>query len=162
MVKPAHSIVIPPSSETLWVRIANVNSQSETPQKGKFVATMYPDVCISYCGMETMSLPKITGYKVGEELTKEQQRELGTLIQEYRSVMWMPGDSLPVVNVGVEHNIDLKPGAEPKMSKPRRLSQAEMVEVRDEIEGLLQQGLIETSSSPWSAPIVCARRKNGG
>ena len=47
------------------------------------------------------------------------------------------------------------------MSKPRRLSQAEMVEVRKEIEHLLQQGLIETSSSPWSAPIVCARRKNG-
>ena len=95
-----------------------------------------------------MSLPKITGYKVGEQLTKEQQRELETLIQEYRSVMWMPGDSLPVVNVGVEHKIDLKPGAEPQVSKPRRLSQAEMVEVRDEIEGLLQQGLIETSSRP--------------
>ena len=26
---------------------------------------------------------------------------------------------------GVEHKIDLKPGAEPKVSKPRRLSQAE-------------------------------------
>ena len=47
------------------------------------------------------------------------------------------------------------------MSKPRRLSQAEMVEVRKEIEDLLRQGLIETSSSPWSAPIVCVRRKNG-
>ena len=75
--------------------------------------------------------------------------------------MWMPGDPLPVVNVGVEHKIDLKPGAEPKVSKPCWLSQAEMVEVRDETEGLLQQGLIETSSSPWSALMECARRKNG-
>ena len=47
------------------------------------------------------------------------------------------------------------------MSKPRRLSEAEMVEVRKEIEDLLQQGVIETSASPWSALIVCARRKNG-
>ena len=39
------------------------------------------------------------------------------------------------------------------MSKSRRLSQAEMVEVRREIEDLLQQGLIETSSSPWSAKL---------
>ena len=48
MVKPAHSIVIPQSSETLWVRVANVSSQlSETLQKGELVATMYHDVCIS-------------------------------------------------------------------------------------------------------------------
>ena len=47
------------------------------------------------------------------------------------------------------------------MSTPHRLSQAEMVEVQKEIEDLLLQGLIETSSSLCSAPIVCARRKNG-
>ena len=63
--------------------------------------------------------------------------------------------------MGVEHRVNLKPGAKPKVSKSGRLSQAEMAEVRVEIEGLLQQGLIEASSSPWSAPIVCARRKNG-
>ena len=48
-----------------------------------------------------------------------------------------------------------------KASKPRRLSQKEMEEVGKEIEDLLRQGLIETSNSPWAAPIVCARRKNG-
>ena len=30
-----------------------------------------------------------------------------------------------------------------------------------ELEDLLQQGVIEMSNSPWAAPIVCARRKNG-
>ena len=75
--------------------------------------------------------------------------------------MWRPGQPLPVVKVGIQHKLELKQGAKAKMSKARRLSQAEMVEVRKEIEDLLQQGLMETSSSPWSAPIVCARRKNG-
>ena len=78
------------------------------------------------------------------------------MIQKYETVMWRPGQPLPVVEVGIEHKLELKQGAKAKMSKPRRLSQAEMVEVRKEIEDLLQQGLIKTSSSPWSAPIVCA------
>ena len=45
------------------------------------------------------------------------------------------------------------------MQYQRRLT--EMVEVREKIEDLCKLGLIETSTSPWAAPIVCARRKNG-
>ena len=73
----------------------------------------------------------------------------------------MPGNALPLVDVGVEHTIEVKPDAIPKAFKPRRLSQSEMVEVRKEIEDLCKQGLIETSTSLWVAPIVCARRNNG-
>ena len=50
MVKPAHSIVIPQSDKTLWIRVANANSQSEVLQKGEFVAALYLDVCVAYRG----------------------------------------------------------------------------------------------------------------
>ena len=33
--------------------------------------------------------------------------------------------------------------------------------MRNEVQYLLQQGLIRESTSPWAAPIVAARRKNG-
>ena len=45
--------------------------------------------------------------------------------------------------------------------RPRRLSPSEWQEVWDEIDYLLSQGLIETSTSPWASPIVIARCKNG-
>ena len=61
----------------------------------------------------------------------------------------------------MEHEIRLKPGATPAWSRPRRLSPAERTEVATEIEGLLKQGLIEPSTSPWAAAIVWVRRKNG-
>ena len=156
MVKPAHSIVTPQSDKTLWIRVANANSQSEVLQKGEFVATLYTDVCVAYRGEKDGASQKVMRYKIGEDLTGDQRKELQAVIQEYETVMWRPGQPLPVVEVGIEHKLELKQGAKAKMSKPRRLSQAEMVEVRKEIEDLLQQGLIETSSSPWSAPIVCA------
>ena len=79
-------------------------------------------------------------------------------------MMWRTGDVLPLVNVGLEHTIDLKPGAEPRAGQPRRLSQVEIVEVRDEIEGLRHQGLIEDSLSPCNGypDRMCKEKlKNG-
>ena len=75
--------------------------------------------------------------------------------------MWQEGDTLPVVSVKVDHAISLKPGVQPSAARPRRLSKTEDEEVRRELQDLLRQGLIESSSSPWSAAIVCSRRKDG-
>ena len=66
-----------------------------------------------------------------------------------------------VVQVGVEHAIDLKPDVHPYYERARRLSSSEKEEVAKEIEHLLKQGLIETCSSPWAASIVCVRKKDG-
>ena len=68
---------------------------------------------------------------------------------------------LSTVSVQVEHPIRLKPGVQLSSCRTRRLSQTEEEEVRKELDDLLRQGLIEPSSSPWAAAIVCARRKDG-
>ena len=60
----------------------------------------------------------MTGYTIGDGLPKEQGMELNSLVQEYQEVTWLPGKKLAVVNVGVEHCIRLKPGSQPKASKP--------------------------------------------
>ena len=46
-------------------------------------------------------------------------------------------------------------------AKPRRLAPDVRKKVLKGIDYLLKQGLIHESSSPWAAPIVKARRKNG-
>ena len=69
MVKPAHSIVIPQSDKTLWIRVANANSQSEVLRKGEFVATLYTDVCVAYRGEKEGASQKVMRYKIGEDLT---------------------------------------------------------------------------------------------
>ena len=61
----------------------------------------------------------------------------------------------------MEHAIHLKPNATPQWARPRRLAPDMRKEVRHEIDYILKQGLIREFSSPWAAPIVTARRKNG-
>ena len=46
MVKPAHAIVVPRISDNVWIREANTNTMPETSQKGEYMATLYPDVCV--------------------------------------------------------------------------------------------------------------------
>ncbi len=73
---------------------------------------------------------------------------------------YVDGDNLGSVKL-VKHEIPLQPNAVPVAQRPRRLSPSEWQEVREEINYLLSQGLIETSASPWASLIVIARCKNG-
>lgn len=97
---------------------------------------------------------------ISEGLTKDQQDSLGTLLHQNADVFFHEGDQLGSVPL-VKHTIPLQPGAHPVAQRPRRLSPGERQEVQQEIQYLLEQGLIETSTSPWASPIVIARRENG-
>ena len=88
------------------------------------------------------------------------RQTLDDLIQQNNDIFYVDGDQLGSVKL-VEHEIPLQPQAIPVAQRPRRLSPSERQEVRDEIDYLLSQGLIETSTSPWASPIVIAGRKNG-
>ncbi|KAJ9535628.1 LOW QUALITY PROTEIN: hypothetical protein OSB04_un001229 [Centaurea solstitialis] len=52
----------------------------------------------------------------------------------------------------VEFRIDLIPGAAPVAKAPYRLAPAEMRELSNQIQELLDKGFIQPSSSPWGAP----------
>ncbi|KAJ9535831.1 hypothetical protein OSB04_un001012 [Centaurea solstitialis] len=54
----------------------------------------------------------------------------------------------------VEFRIDLIPGAAPVAKAPYRLAPAEMQELSNQIQELLDKGFIQPSSSPWGAPVL--------
>eukprot|EP00117_Sycon_ciliatum_P014278 scpid57347/ scgid14607/ Transposon Ty3-G Gag-Pol polyprotein; Gag3-Pol3; Transposon Ty3-1 TYA-TYB polyprotein; Capsid protein; p24; Spacer peptide p3; Nucleocapsid protein p11; Ty3 protease; p16; Spacer peptide J; Reverse transcriptase/ribonuclease H; p55; Integrase p61; Integrase p58 len=83
------------------------------------------------------------------------------MVSEFSDLFWVEGDKLPTIRDQVCHEIRLKPGATPAWSRPRRLHPEVREEVRKEVDYLEKQGLIRPSVSPWAAPIVAARRKNG-
>ena len=59
----------------------------------------------------------------------------------------------------VEHFIPTT--GNPVKIPPRRIPGNYRVEVQQQINTMLQQGIIEPSSSPWMAPAVFVRKKNG-
>ena len=61
----------------------------------------------------------------------------------------------------VEFRIDLVPGAVPVAKAPYRLAPPEMQELSKQLEELLEKGFIRPSSSPWGAPILFVKKKDG-
>jgi hypothetical protein len=61
----------------------------------------------------------------------------------------------------VEFHIDLIPGAAPVAKSPYRLAPSEMQELSGQLQELLDKGFIRPSSSPWGAPVLFVKKKDG-
>ena len=61
----------------------------------------------------------------------------------------------------VQFHIDLVPGAAPVARSPYRLAPSEMQELSNQLQELLDKGFIRPSSSPWGAPVLFVKKKDG-
>jgi hypothetical protein len=61
----------------------------------------------------------------------------------------------------VEFAIELIPGTAPISKKAYRVSGSELVELKKQIDELLEKGYIRPSSSPWAAPVLFVEKKDG-
>ncbi|GJR34927.1 putative reverse transcriptase domain-containing protein [Tanacetum coccineum] len=61
----------------------------------------------------------------------------------------------------VEFQIDLMPGAAPVARAPYRLAPSEMKELSEQLQELSDKGFIRPSSSPWGAPVLFVKKKDG-
>jgi hypothetical protein len=53
------------------------------------------------------------------------------------------------------------PGGTPVSKAPYRMSTPEMKELQLQLEDLLKKGYIHPSMSPWGAPILFVKKKDG-
>ena len=83
-----------------------------------------------------------------------------SLLQEFENVF----DSSPrqPVDRNVEHGIEVPPGTKPTQRAAYRLSHAEEEEVKKRIKELIEAGHIKPSQSPWSSPVLFAKKKDSG
>nr|GFA66604.1 hypothetical protein [Tanacetum cinerariifolium] len=61
----------------------------------------------------------------------------------------------------VEFQIDLVPGAAPVAWAPYRLAPFEMKELAEQLKELSNKGFKKPSSSPWGAPVLFVKKKDG-
>ncbi|GJX00385.1 putative reverse transcriptase domain-containing protein [Tanacetum coccineum] len=61
----------------------------------------------------------------------------------------------------VEFQIDLVLGAAPVARAPYRLAPSEMKELSKQLQELSDKGFIRPSSSPWGAPVLFVKKKDG-
>jgi transposase InsO family protein len=82
------------------------------------------------------------------------------LLHEFRDVCNAP-TGVPPTRFGSDFKINLEPGSSPTWGTVYRMSPAELDEVRKQLDVLLQNGWIRPSESPFGAPILFVRKKDG-
>nr|GFA62824.1 putative reverse transcriptase domain-containing protein [Tanacetum cinerariifolium] len=61
----------------------------------------------------------------------------------------------------VKFTIELIPGAQPISKAPYKMAPVELKELKDQLQELLERGFIRPSVSPWGAPVLFVKKKDG-
>ncbi|GJW39679.1 putative reverse transcriptase domain-containing protein [Tanacetum coccineum] len=98
--------------------------------------------------------------QVMEKKSDEKRLEDIPVVREFPEVFPEDLPGLPPVRQ-VEFQIDLNPGAAPVAQAPYRLAHLEMQELSNQLQELADRGFIRPSTSPWGAPVLFVKKKDG-
>ncbi|GKB17017.1 putative reverse transcriptase domain-containing protein [Tanacetum coccineum] len=98
--------------------------------------------------------------RVMEKKSDEKKLEDIPVVKEFPDVFPEDLPGLPPVRQ-VEFQIDLIPGAAPVARTPYRLAPSEMQELSNQLQELTDRGFIRPSTSPWGAPVLFVKKKDG-
>ncbi|GJS39261.1 hypothetical protein Tco_0564304, partial [Tanacetum coccineum] len=104
-------------------------------------------------------LAHITVKETGDKSMKKQLEDV-PIVKIFSEVFPEDLPGLPPTRQ-VEFHIDLVPGAAPVARAPYRLAPSEMKELADQLQELSDKGFIRPSSSPWGAPVLFVKKKDG-
>ncbi|GKE16072.1 putative reverse transcriptase domain-containing protein [Tanacetum coccineum] len=98
--------------------------------------------------------------KKAEHKSKEKQLEDVLIVQDFLEVFPEDLSGIPLTRQA-EFQIDLVPGVAPVALAPYRLASSEMIELSDQLQELSNKGFIRLSTSPWGAPVLFVKKKDG-
>ncbi|GJR68812.1 putative reverse transcriptase domain-containing protein [Tanacetum coccineum] len=95
-----------------------------------------------------------------EDKSEKKRLEDVPIVQDFPEVFPEDLPGLPPTRQ-VEFQIDLVPGAAPVARAPYRLAPSKMKELSEQLKELSDKGFIRPSSSPWGAPVLFVKKKDG-
>nr|GEU38064.1 putative reverse transcriptase domain-containing protein [Tanacetum cinerariifolium] len=98
--------------------------------------------------------------QVMEKKSDEKRLEDIPVVREFSKVFPKDLPGLPLVRQ-VEFQIDLILGAAPVARAPYQLAPSEIQELSDQLQELADRCFIRPSTSPWGAPVLFVKKKDG-
>ncbi|GJW15909.1 putative reverse transcriptase domain-containing protein [Tanacetum coccineum] len=98
--------------------------------------------------------------KETEDKSEKKRIEDALIVWDFPDVFPKDLSGLPLTRQ-VEFQINLIIGAAPVARAPYRLAPSEMKELSEQLKELSNKGFIRPSSSPWGAPILFVKKKDG-
>ncbi|UYV80142.1 K02A2.6-like, partial [Cordylochernes scorpioides] len=136
----------------LW--ITNPYPRTLKIMKNQTLGYASPPTMVNY--IEDDEEDKVTEIQINEDLTLSQKNELRQVLSKYSDLF---SSKLGKTNLA-KHRIDTE-NAKPIKHKPYRVSPKERDIIKEQIQDMLQEGVIRASSSPWAFPVILVRKRDG-
>ena len=163
------ALITPDNDLRVPIRALNLSDKTKTIKKGTIIGNCEEVSAIIKCEQKGQPAKNntekqreiVTGLaeKWTSQLTTEQRRAAQELLEKYSSVFCCAPEDNGRTNL-VQHRINTGSEA-PIRQAPRRLPLAKQGEVSKMIVDMQTAGVIETSTSPWSSPVVLVKKKDG-
>ncbi|GJZ17130.1 hypothetical protein Tco_0553253 [Tanacetum coccineum] len=95
-----------------------------------------------------------------EDKSEKKRLEDVPIVRDFPEVFPEDLSGLPPTRQ-VEFQINLIPGVAPVAHAPYQLAPSKMKELSDQLQELSNKGFIRPSSSPWGAPVLFVKKKDG-
>ena len=99
-------------------------------------------------------------HEATEGLSPNLKQTIDKALREYRDVFKPLPPGLPPKRAH-DHHIDLEPGSVPPKQITYKMSPLELEEVKKQLADYLERGWIQPSKSPYGAPVIFVRKKEG-
>ncbi|GJX72291.1 putative reverse transcriptase domain-containing protein [Tanacetum coccineum] len=117
------------------------------------------DWLVKYQAIIVLFLANVTT-KETEDKSEKKRLEDVLIVRDFPDVFPEDLPGLPPTRQ-MEFQIDLIPGATPVARAPYRLAPFKMKELSEQLKELSNKGFIRPSSSPWGAPVLFVKKKDG-
>ena len=165
--------VIIPGHQAICVLLANLQGHDITIKRHQIIAFVHlvPTSEIQsfheFGTLEEMGLPSDTEANIHNlvplselsGLDSDQRQKAMALFEKYRCIFAEDDFDLGCA-VDVTHHIDTGDNA-PICMRPIRRSRASEDTVNDEIQQLIDRGMLVPSRSPWASPVLIVKKKDG-
>ena len=126
-------------AECIFVSVKNTNDgQPEEKEKAEF-----PDSCIS------------------DRLDHDKRQDLQRLLSRHATCFPRELPMRLPPSRRTDHEIKVEEGSRPPSRPPYRMSAPELDELQRQLQELLEHGFIETSNSPYGAPVFFIKKADG-
>lgn len=130
------------------------------------IAEIYVEPNMSFYSLHNPTPTAVANTSTSKKVSTQQPNTtlhsipvIDQLLSQYKDLFTEPKQLPPQRTF--DHHIPLEPNSKPVNVRPYRFPHYQKTEIEQQVQGMLQAGILQHSTSPYSSPVLLVKKKDG-